>query len=87
MKNWTMRVMVLVCVLSAMPPLFAEEAETARAFDEKLLRDMTREERDRRIQEIARSVSDLDRKVTRLSDRLDRIEYDLKEVKRKVKVF
>jgi len=65
----------------------AVETQPSPQFDEKLLREMAREERDRQLQELARSVSSLERKVTRLSDRLDRIEHDLKEVKRKVKAF
>jgi len=87
MKNQWLMVPFVLCILFASGATSAQTpAETEQAArDEKLLRDMTREERERGFQELSRSVTNLERKVTRLSDRIDRMEYDLKEVKRKVR--
>ena len=76
---------LLGCGLASAAP--AADPEQPQQVDEKLLRQMSREEHERRFSELDHTVSNLERKVTRLSDRIDRIEYDLKEVKRGIRKF
>ena len=54
------------------------------AVSEKMIENMTREEQNRRLGELARSINDLERRINRLDDRLQRLDNDLKEVKRKI---
>ena len=76
---------LLGCRIGSAAP--AAETQQPQQVDEKLLRQMSREEHERRFTELDHTVSNLERKVTRLSDRIDRLEYDLKEVKRGIRKF
>lgn len=75
----------LSCLSTFSPRLgLAANRENAEVSEE-MLQNMARDEQNRRIQELTRMVSNLERKVVRLGDRIEQLDYDLKELRRKVK--
>lgn len=82
MRNqWTLTA-VLICVLLG-PWILSAESSKSRVSEE-VLQGMASDDQSRRVEELARLITNLERQMNRLDDRFEKLDRDLKEIKRKV---
>ena len=63
---------------------FAQLDSSKPQVGRAVLRNITDDEQNRQLTEIARSLADVDRRVSRLEDRFEKLDHDMKELKRKL---
>ncbi len=83
MRKQNFIILVVIGVLLGPGIIFAEweKVEKPQASEEAL-RNMARDDQNRRVEQLSRSITSLERKMDRLEDRLERLDEDFKEFKR-----
>ena len=82
-KKWVV-ISVALCFLVWPAVTFARSTSAQPQVSEAVLRNLTDDERNRQLAEIARSLTNLERRMDRIEDRFEKLDHDLKELKRKL---
>lgn len=83
MRKQNFVILVAAGILLGSGTIFAEwEKVEAPQASEETLKNMARDDQNRRVEQLARSITNLERKMDRLEDRLERLNEDFKEFKR-----
>ena len=86
MRNQRIFIVFAICGLIGLGLIPAESAgETRKSqVNEEMLRKMSDEEQNRQLDELARAITNLERQMNRLDGRFEKLDHDLKELKRKI---
>ena len=74
----------LLACLAVSATAFAKPDSDKPQVSDAVLRNLTEDEQNRQLTEIRRSLANIERKLDRSEDQIQKLDHDLKELKRKV---
>ena len=77
-------VLALLCLNPMVVFGKSDEAKDKMPINGSTLRDMSQEQQNRQLGELARSIGNLERQMKRVDDRLEKLDRDMKDLRRKV---